>query len=720
VGDTDNGSVVNLANRTITVDLDPGENISVTFVNVQEPPIVIGPDKSLGSQPVINIINSVTGALLDTFLAYEASYIGGVRIATGDLNSDGTAEIVTAPGRNHVPLVRVFSQDGTLLTEFLAFDSGFLGGVDVAVGDVDGDGRNDIIAGQSFDGSAVRVFRNVSNPQPAFQLYKGEFFPFGAAFRGGVVVAAADMGTFSNGTVVNAGLLDGIAEVIVGNEAGMRSTVSVLDYTGPLAAQVRSFLPLANDFRGGVSIEIARVDGDTIPDIIVGAGNRGDSIVEVRNGLTGALITTFAAFTSADTPSFQAPIHIASLDSDSNGIADSIVVVQGSDGASRLIRFFDPITGQLQRSIVESDPRLAGAYFVAALNNDLNPQILPELEPSVGMTTYNVVNGDLVIEGDGGNDVVDVTGTGASGVYVVTTLQGSQTVSGVVGNILVNLHGGNDHLTMNQVLVSGKISISTEGGNDAVRLGNSALVSSGGNLEVDLGADGDSLTTQRLYIAAKQIFNGGDGDDQIALAGSYINGVFVLGASSGGATTVSGGAGSDNIEVRYSFIVGQWTFDGGQGNDNIKIDTSACSSNVTVVGGTEQDVLIVDTNYFLGTVVINGNAGNDQLRFANSLGMPWAVLLGEEGSDWAGVANLTTSGLQLDLGGGTDTADIRGSSLDQFFAQLGEGNDSITLFGNLVRSLSDIDGGGGSSDRLLDLGNSLRGTVHKRAFELFA
>ncbi len=177
-----------------------------TFIDGQQPPIVVGPDKSLGSQPVIEILNSVTGAVINTFLAYEASYIGGVRIATGDLTGDGIAEIVTAPGRNHVPLVRVFSQSGTMLTEFLAFDSSFLGGVDVAVGDVDGDGKNDIIAGQSFQGSAVRVFRNVSNPLLAFQQYKSEFFPFGAAFIGGVVVAAADMGTFSNGTVVNCGL----------------------------------------------------------------------------------------------------------------------------------------------------------------------------------------------------------------------------------------------------------------------------------------------------------------------------------------------------------------------------------------------------------------------------------------------------------------------------------------------------------------------------------
>ncbi len=458
-----------------------------------------------------------------------------------------------------------------------------------------------------------------------------------------------------------------------------------------------------------------------IPDIIVGAGNQGNSIVEVRDGLTGALITTFAAFTAAVTPSFQAPIHVASLDSDGNGIADSIVVVQGSDGASRLIRFFNPLTGQLQRSIVESDPRLAGAYFVAALNNSSVPQVIPFVEePSVGVTSVNVVNGNLVIEGDGGNDVVTITGTGVGGQYVVVTAQGSQTVSGVLGSMLINLHGGDDQLTINKALVAGKISIAMEAGEDAVVLGNNTMVSSAGNLEIDLGAGSDSLTAQRTYIGAAQLFAGGDGDDQLVLAGSYTGGVFVLGISSAGATSISGGAGNDTVDVRYSFIVGQWSFDGGQGNDAIGINTSACTGNVVVAGGTDNDALAVDTNFFTSGVTINGNAGSDQMKLANSLGIQLAILLGEDGADTANVQNLTAKNLQLNLGTGADDADVRSNSLDLLFAQLGDGDDELTVFGNLVNGAVDLDGGLGSLDRLFDLGNSFKSTVGKKAFELFA
>jgi hypothetical protein len=325
-----------------------------------------------------------------------------------------------------------------------------------------------------------------------------------------------------------------------------------------------------------------------------------------------------------------------------------------------------------------------------------------------------------MIEGDAGINVVSVSATvPGTGQFAVTTSQGTQIVNSV-SNIQVNLHAGDDQFTMNNVLLAGKISILTESGNDVVRLGHSAIVSSAGNLEVDLGAGSDVLSGQRLYIGTNQLFNGGDGDDQITFAGSFSGGAFVLGTSSAGATSINAGSGSDTINVRYSFIVGQWSFDGGIGNDNVFIDTSACSSNVTVLGGADQDVLVVDTNFFQGAVIINGNAGNDQLLLANSLGIQLAMMLGEDGTDSAEVRNVTSVRVQLDLSSDVDSATVLSSSLDELFAQLGDGDDTLTVFGNLVRGATSLNGGGGSGDRLLDLGNSFRSSVQKQAFELFA
>src|SRR5207237_10541019 len=57
-----------------------------------------------------------------SFFAYTASFTGGVRVATGDINGDGIADIVTSTGPGGGPHVKVFNgADGKLITEFFAY-----------------------------------------------------------------------------------------------------------------------------------------------------------------------------------------------------------------------------------------------------------------------------------------------------------------------------------------------------------------------------------------------------------------------------------------------------------------------------------------------------------------------------------------------------------------------------------------------------------------------
>jgi hypothetical protein len=338
--------------------------------------IVIPPDKTNASLPFVHIVDPAAGALMTRFLAYEISYRGGVRVATGDLNGDGIDEIITAPGRNRAPLVRVFDQAGNLLTQFNAFAKTFKGGVDVAVGDFNGDGKNDIAAAMSYAGSQVKLFRNTSSGaipySPITFVAHSSFFPFGSSFKGGATVELADMGTpISPGGVkqLNSAVFDGKAEVIVGNGPGMRSTVKVFAHFSGKPVAVRTFRPLGATFRGGLSLDVARIDGDLVPDIIVGAGNGGASRVEIWSGANpNVLLRGFNAFTAADTPSFNAPVHIAAGVPNGNGIAETILAAQGSDGATRQIRRFNALTADLVDAFFETSPDFSGAYFLATLN----------------------------------------------------------------------------------------------------------------------------------------------------------------------------------------------------------------------------------------------------------------------------------------------------------------------------------------------------------------
>ena len=307
--------------------------------------IVIVPDKGNQSTPLVRVIDRDTQQVLTQFLAYESSFRGGVRIATGDLDGDGVDEIITAPQRGRAPEIRVFEQDGTELVKYrtMAYSPTFLGGVNIAVGDVDGNQTTDIVAAPNYGAMPVEVFYNnpaASDPIP--NTPSRSFFAFSNQFLGGADVAVADVGTFANGSIVNALAQDGKAEIIVGSGPGMSATVKVYDLTGAPAV-VDTISPLGGSFTGGMSLQAGRVNGDAIPDILVAAGDLGGSQIEIWSGIANdspdVLLDAFAAF--ADVSSSNVHVHAALLDQNGDGRADGVLAAQGTNGTSGQLRFFN-------------------------------------------------------------------------------------------------------------------------------------------------------------------------------------------------------------------------------------------------------------------------------------------------------------------------------------------------------------------------------------------
>lgn len=143
-------------------------------------------------------IFSASGRILGSFFAYDKKFRGGVNVAIGDVDLDGHDEIVTGPGPGSEPMIKIFSMSGVLKKSFLAYDKNFKGGVSVAVGDINGDGRLEVISGPGAGGGPhVRIFnyegRAISN-----------FFAYDKSYRGGVRVSAGDINS------------DGQPEILVG------------------------------------------------------------------------------------------------------------------------------------------------------------------------------------------------------------------------------------------------------------------------------------------------------------------------------------------------------------------------------------------------------------------------------------------------------------------------------------------------------------------------
>jgi Putative Ig domain/Bacterial Ig domain/FG-GAP-like repeat/FG-GAP repeat len=362
--------------------------------------VVMAP--GVDSDPVVRVLNPDGSAA--SFPAYGAACRGGVRVALGDVNGDGIVDIITGAGPTGGPHVRVFSGvDLSELASFYAYDPIFAGGIFVAAGDVNGDGRADIITGAGAGGGPhVKVFSGADLSVLA------SFFAYSPLHLGGVFVAAGDV----NG--------DGRADIITG--AGPGGGPHVRAFSGADFSELASFYAYNPIFAGGVSVASVDFNGDGLADIITGAGPTGGPHVRVFSGGNLAELAGFFAYD----PLFRGGVSVAAADFDGDGQPE--LVTGAGPGGGPHVKIFRVPDLALVGSFYAFDPSYTGGVYVGSLAGSAGVHFT-----SPSATTFTVgVPGTFTIRTSGAIPPVTITVNGPlpAGVTFTDNGDGTATLAG--------------------------------------------------------------------------------------------------------------------------------------------------------------------------------------------------------------------------------------------------------------------------------------------------
>jgi hypothetical protein len=290
--------------------------------------------------PHVRVFHDPRGGASSDFFAYAPTYKGGVRVAVADLDGDGFPDIITAPGRDHVPLIRVFSgRDLGLLAEFIAYDPPFTLGVNVAAADLTRDGRALVAVAPGQGGPAhIKVF------DLAAGRLIDDFYAHPKELNCGARLALADVTG------------DGQPDLITAPAGGAGPLIQV--WNGRNRERIAQFNAFDEKWTNGVYVTVGSRLGGRRAEIIAGSGEGTPSLVRVFDPRTGRQLREYTPFD----PAFRSGVRVAGVDASGDGV-DDLVCAPGP-GPQTAIRIID---GRSRRLFAEFVPFIdfAGGSYVA-------------------------------------------------------------------------------------------------------------------------------------------------------------------------------------------------------------------------------------------------------------------------------------------------------------------------------------------------------------------
>ncbi len=234
------------------------------------------------------------------FFAFDDTQKGGVQIASIDMNGNNNPELVVIRG----PKVSVWRDDQKLLLRRYPYGANYTGELRVAIGDIDGDKKSDLIVAPSYGYPApIRVYGYSG------KKWRRDLYPFGKEYRGGYTVA---IGKFS----------EKHTSIVIGSGAGSEPRVALYD---PFFTLLMDWLPFDASLRQGVSVGSGDVDGDGFDDIIAGTVSSKGPLIRIFTEQGIQKGKTFTPFSSVSESRFDIRIR----DVDFDGKEDIVVMTEG-------------------------------------------------------------------------------------------------------------------------------------------------------------------------------------------------------------------------------------------------------------------------------------------------------------------------------------------------------------------------------------------------------
>jgi hypothetical protein len=317
-----------------------------------------------------------------------------------------------------------------------------------------------------------------------------------------------------------------------------------------------------------------------------------------------------------------------------------------------------------------------------------------------GDVVVNVVEGNLIIQGDELGNQIAVSSGDAAGTYLIRGLDGTTVklgedgepapetglvVEGVRRHVRISLGDGDDSVTVADARFRHGLSIATGAGADSVSIGASdetpapalgaaatdANVSVRGSLLVRTGADNDTVNVGSAHVGGLLGISTDGGDDTVQLGGEAPS-------PEGLAATDVALASSATLRA----VLGVDVLLGEGDDDAVLRDVAALHVGVGAGAGADEVGLVGVRSLFVG---VRGGDG--------------------DGADVVSLNDVHSHLASVGTGEGADRVNVTSSKFGVLTALLGGSNDLLTLQ-NVEARLGLLAGGEGDADELSDGGTN--------------